>query len=73
MSDTDKHAAHKSKDLDAILAIGVFLGLFGLAVISAVFFTNTYHGKVVNLASGVLLLIISLLAILHSRNGKKKK
>ena len=73
MSDIDKHTAHKSKDLDAILAIGVFLGLFGLAVISAVFFTDTFQGKVVNLASGILLLIISFLAIWRGRSGKKKK
>ena len=73
MSQTDKHALHKSKDLDAIFAIGVFLGLFGIAIIAAVFYTDTYHGKVVNLASGVLLLIISFLAIWRGKSGKNKK
>lgn len=72
MSQIDKHAAHKSKDLDAMLAIGVFLGLFGLAIIAAVFFTETFRGQVVNLASGIVLLIISALAILRGWTGKKK-
>ena len=73
MSHTDKQVIQKNKDMDAMLAIGVYLGLFGIAVTSAVFFTETSHGKIVNLVSGILLLIISILAIIRGKTGKVKK
>lgn len=71
MSEMNRETIQKSKDNDAILAIGVFLGLFGLAVTAAVFWTESYPGKVVNLASGLLLLIVAAAAIWRGLSGKK--
>jgi hypothetical protein len=55
-----------------LTAIGIFLGVFGLAVIAGIFFTHTVHGKVINLVCGSLLLGIGLIAIYNDRFKKKK-
>lgn len=73
MSHTDKQVTQNNKDMDAMLAIGVFLGLFGIAVTSAVFWTETSHGKIVNLVSGILLLLIAAAAIIRGKTGKVKE
>ena len=60
-----------------LTAIGIFLGVFGIAVLSGIFFTHTLHGKVINLVCGGILLSIGLIAIyndqLKSKNGNQKK
>jgi hypothetical protein len=55
-----------------LTAIGIFLGVFGVAVIAGIFFTDTYHGKMINLFCGGLLLVISATAIYNDRFKKKK-
>lgn len=53
-----------------LTAIGIFLSVFGIAVLSGIFFTHTFHGKLINLMCGGILLIIGLIAIY---NDQKKK
>jgi putative Ca2+/H+ antiporter (TMEM165/GDT1 family) len=58
-----------------LTAIGIFLGVFGIAVIAGIFFTHTLHGKIINLICGGLLLAIGLTAIYKDRfkdRGDKK-
>jgi hypothetical protein len=50
-----------------LTAIGIFLGVFGIAVISGIFFTHTLHGKVINLICGGILLTIGLIAIYNDQ------
>jgi putative Ca2+/H+ antiporter (TMEM165/GDT1 family) len=50
-----------------LTAIGIFLGVFGVAVICGTFFTHTLHGKVINLVCGGLLLTIALTAIYNDQ------
>ncbi len=53
--------------------IGSFLAVFGIAVIIAIFFTTTFHGRIVNLAAGLLLLLCGGFALFMSyRAGKKE-
>ena len=54
-----------------LTAIGIFLGVFGIAVISGIFFTHTLHGKVINLICGGILLTIGLVAIYNDQIKKK--
>jgi hypothetical protein len=55
-----------------LTAIGIFLGVFGIAVLAGILFTDTFHGKMINLFCGGLLLIISITAIYNDRVKKKK-
>jgi len=56
-----------------LTAIGVFLGVFGVAVISGIFFTHTIHGKIINLFCGGILLGIGLTAVYNDRFRNRKK
>jgi hypothetical protein len=53
-----------------LTAIGIFLGVFGIAVLSGIFFTHTTHGKIINLICGGILLSIGLIAIYNDRFKK---
>jgi hypothetical protein len=56
-----------------LTAIGIFLGVFGIAVITGILFTHTTHGKIINLICGGILLSIGLTAIYNDRFRKKDK
>lgn len=51
--------------------IGIFLGIFGLAVIAGNWFTHTRHGKIINLICGGLLLSIGIIAVLIEQGNKR--
>jgi len=59
-----------STSFEPLKAISVFLAVFGAGVMFAVLFTDTFHGRVVNAISGILLLTIALLAYLRTRVKK---
>lgn len=48
-------------------ALGVFLFFFGIVVVIATFFTATFAGKMTNLVSGLLFVIIGGLMIWRNR------
>jgi hypothetical protein len=50
-----------------LAAIGIFLSVFGVAVISGIMFTDSSRGKLVNLMCGGILLSIGLLAFFKGR------
>jgi len=54
-----------------LTAIGIFLGVFGIAVLSGIFFTHTLHGKIINLVCGGILLTIGLIAIYNDQFKNK--
>lgn len=56
-----------------LTAIGIFLGVFGIAVLAGIFFTHTLHGKVINLICGGILLLIGLIAIYNDQVKNKEK
>jgi hypothetical protein len=53
-----------------LTAIGIFLGVFGIAVLAGIFFTHTTHGKIINLICGGILLLIGLIAIYNDQIKK---
>jgi hypothetical protein len=55
-----------------LTAIGIFLSVFGVAVITGIFFTHTMHGKVINLVCGGILLGIGLIAIYNDQFVKRE-
>ena len=66
---TEQETGRSSKG--PLTAIGIFLGVFGIAVLSGIFFTNTLHGKIINLFCGGLLLAIGLVAIYYDQVKNK--
>jgi protein-S-isoprenylcysteine O-methyltransferase Ste14 len=58
-----EHSKNESQILiesQSRIAIGIFILVFGMAVLLAVFFTDTLVGKYANIFSGLILLIIGL-------------
>jgi len=69
-----KNDKHKSQEgLDPLPAMGIFILIFGLAVISAIFFTDTFKGKITNLIAGLTLLCFAGFAFLMAGKNKRKK
>lgn len=61
------------KEVDSLPVIGIFLLIFGVIIIMAIFFTDSFRGKITNLICGLILLACACLAILWSRKSKKEK
>lgn len=73
MANEKKNSESVKEEFAVLGIIGAFLGVFGLAVIGAVFFTPTFHGRVINLISGLILIICAAAAIFKSRHTKTRK
>ncbi len=69
----DKQIASKKEEMESLMVIGIFLGVFGVTVLVAIFFTETYHGKITNLISGGLLLLCAGIAIAKAFMDRRKK
>ena len=52
-------------------AIGLFLSVFGAAVIFGIIFTETSHGKVTNAICGGIILILGIGALIMDRTSMK--
>jgi hypothetical protein len=72
MKETTEQATARSGK-GPLTAIGIFLGVFGIAVLSGIFFTHTLHGKIINLVCGGLLLTIGLIAIYNDQVKNKSE
>ena len=53
-------------------ALGLFILFFGIVVISAMFFTDTFIGQMTNMVAGILLSIIGLGMVLVARKTIKR-
>ncbi len=61
---------NKAKNEDGsrgLLVIGIFLGIFALSILVAIFFTDTVHGRITNLISGLTILFIAAIFFVRSR------
>ncbi len=72
MTDSQLQEKSRKAEIDSLLVIGSFLGIFAIAVLVAIFFTTTSHGKVTNLICGLLLLAISLFTVINSLKKKRR-
>jgi Flp pilus assembly protein TadB len=52
-------------------ALAVFLLFFGAVVISAIFFTETFVGKMTNLTAGMILVLIGAILILQTKRSRR--
>jgi len=50
-------------------ALGLFLLCFGVIILFSIFFTETFTGKITNLAAGFIFVVIGLL-MMFKRRGK---
>ena len=73
MTDNKEKTMSNSNELDVLVVIGTFLGVFGMSVIVAIFFTHNFQGKITNLICGSLLIFISAVVFVKSKFVKQKK
>jgi hypothetical protein len=60
-----------SMELESLELMGIFLGVFGLIVAAAAIFPDDWIGKIANLVSGGVLLLIGFWAFLKGRSHRK--
>lgn len=73
MTDKVQKSDSQNREIGIFNMMAMFFGVFGVTIIVAVFFTDTTRGKVVNLISGILLLISALVPLWKVRSFKKKQ
>ena len=73
MTDKIQKTDSQNREVGIFNMMAMFFGVFGVTIIVAVFFTDTTRGKVVNLISGILLLISALVPLWKVRSFKKKQ
>jgi Mg/Co/Ni transporter MgtE len=69
---TGKEASQKAQLTQINRALAVFLLFFSAVVIVAVFFTETWIGKLTNLIAGLILALIAAVLILRSKKNPEK-
>ena len=66
----NKEDAHKIQMAQINRALGVFLLFFGAVILVAVLFTESFVGKMTNLAAGLILALIGALLILQTKRRR---
>jgi len=67
-----KEASQKAQLAQINKALAVFLLFFSAVVIIAVFFTETWVGKLTNLIAGLILALIATVLIFRSKKSPEK-
>lgn len=67
----DKEESQKAQMAQINKALAVFLLFFGVVIISAVFFTKTFVGKMTNLTAGLILGLIGLILIVQAKRSRR--
>ena len=67
---TNKEEAQKAQMAQINRALGVFLLFFGAVILAAVFFTESFVGKMTNLTAGLILVFIGALLILQTKRSR---
>ena len=62
--------AHSAQMAQINRALGVFLLFFGAVVIASLLFTETFVGKMTNLAAGLILAFIGAILILQPKRKR---
>ena len=66
----NKEDSQKAQMAQINRALGVFLLFFGAVILAAVFFTESFVGKMTNLAAGLILGFIGALLILQTKRRR---
>lgn len=67
---TNKEDVYKTQMAQINRALGVFLLFFGAVILAAVVFTESFVGKMTNLAAGLILVLIGALLILQTKRRR---
>ena len=67
---TNKEEAQKTQMAQINRALGVFLLFFSAVIIMAVFFTESFVGKMTNLVAGLILGLIGALLFLQTKRSR---
>jgi Flp pilus assembly protein TadB len=67
----DKEDSQKAQMAQINKALAVFLLFFGAVVISAIFFTDTFVGKMTNLTAGLILGLIGVILIVQANRSRR--
>jgi len=70
-NNTDKEESQKIQMAQINKALAVFLLFFGAVVISAIFFTETFVGKMTNLTAGLILGLIGVILIVQANRSRR--
>ena len=70
-NNTDKEESQKAQMAQINKALAVFLLFFGAVVISAIFFTETFVGKMTNLTAGLILGLIGVILIVQAKRSRR--
>ena len=70
-NNTDKEESQKIQMAQINKALAVFLLFFGAVVISAIFFTETFVGKMTNLTAGLILGLIGVILIVQAKRSRR--
>ena len=68
---TNRETLQKAQMARINRALAVFLLFFGAVVIMAVFFTETFVGKMTNLTAGLILGLIGAILIFQTKRSRK--
>jgi protein-S-isoprenylcysteine O-methyltransferase Ste14 len=70
-NNTNNEESQKAQMAQINKALAVFLLFFGAVVISAIFFTETFVGKMTNLTAGLILGLIGVILIVQAKKSRK--
>ena len=66
-----KEEAHKTQMAQINRALGIFLIFFSAVIIIAVFFTETFVGKMTNLTAGLILGLVGAALFLQTKRNRQ--
>jgi protein-S-isoprenylcysteine O-methyltransferase Ste14 len=70
-NNTSNEESQKAQMAQINKALAVFLLFFGAVVISAIFFTETFVGKMTNLTAGLILVLIGVILIVQAKRSRR--
>lgn len=68
---TNKEESQKAQMAQINRALGIFLLFFSAVILVAVFFTDTFVGKMTNLTAGLILGLIGAILFLQTKKSRK--
>jgi len=73
MIDISPQTKSRQREYGVLNVIGIFLSVFGVAVLAAIFFSDSLPGKIANLLSGLMILATATLAFIGARLIQKRR
>ena len=68
----NNHEQHRERDAASLTIIGGFFAILSVFVLIGTFFEDSYEGRVVNVAAGLILLLVGLGMLAFGRRLKNR-